>query len=101
MDHEDEIQIKEKLEELTNNNKKLIDESNKQVFINKIISDQINNITTHIRKQQESIETYLNTYNQKLVVKVQTIETEVRLMQYMYQINHDILILRNHDIEQI
>ena len=103
MDQEDEVQIKEKLNQLNSENKKLINENNKQVIINKLLTEQITNVTNHINKQQKSIETYLNTYNQKLIGTIQTIETELEIMQYLYQINNDILLLRNHidDVEQI
>lgn len=103
MDSNDEIEIKNKLDNVYDANRKLTMENNKQVLINQNIAEQIKNITNHIQKQQKTIETYFNKYNLELDKRITTLEEEVELMQYMYQINNDIILLRNHvdDIEQI
>lgn len=103
MDHDDEVEIKAKLDELHENNGKLIEQSNKQVSINNELFDQIQNITTHINNQQSQIQKHLNNLTNEVYNKIITLEDEVKFMQYTFQINHDILLLRNHvdDIEQV
>lgn len=103
MDHSDEKEIKEKLDQLFASNGKLIEGNNRQVSINRDISSQIQNITSHIRNQQRSIEQYLNKINHDVREKIISLEDEMKLMQYVYHVHHDILLLRNHmdDIEQV
>lgn len=103
MDHDDETEIKNKLDALTINNKNLIEESNKQILINNEISDQIKNLTKQIKIQQNTISKYLNNFTKQNENRLIQVEDEIEYIQQIYQINYDIDILKNHisDIEQI
>lgn len=102
MDHNDEEEIKNQLDALSKNNRNLIEESNKQILINNEISDEIKNLTQHIKTQQTNISKYLNDFT-KLYEKILKRDGELEYIQQVYQINYDINLLKNHidDIEQI
>lgn len=103
MDSEDEKEITEKLEAISQNNKNLIYENNKQIQINEELSDSIKNVTLHIKKQQNLIEQFLNQYNKQMENKIINLEHKIYYMQQIYQINYDINLLLTHldEIEQI
>lgn len=103
MDSNDEIEIRNKLEALSDNSKKLIVENNKQVIFNNHISEQITNITKHIRNQQEAIKLFLDKFNSQSQNTIIELEHEINYVQQMYQINYDINLLKDHleNIEEI
>ena len=103
MDANDEKEINEKLENLSRDNKNLIEESNKQIILNNQLINQIKNLTSYINHQQFNISGYLETFYQNYETNFIKIEEKLLYIQYIYQINYDISLLKSHleDIEQI
>lgn len=103
MDVNDEQEIKNQLDSITQNNKNLIVENNKQVAINDQISNQIKNITLQINNQQKQIYEFLNNFQTQKGNIILKLEDEINYIQRVYQINYNIDLLKNHidDIEQI
>lgn len=103
MDSDDEKEINNKLKALSEDDKILTNRINKQILLSNGISAQIRNITAHINKQQNITQIYLNSVSSIIQDKILTLEDEVAYIQYAYQINNDITLLRNHvdDIMQV
>lgn len=103
MDSGDALEIQTKLDSINLNINNIIYEDNKQVKINQDISDQIKNITNHIASQQYKIETYLNNFTNITNNRISNLEEEITYIQYIYQLNYDINLLKNHidDIDQV
>lgn len=103
MDSDDEIEIMNRIDLISKNNKQLLDESNKQIQINSRLNEQIKNIAFHIKNEQNNIENYFNNYSLIVDDKIRKIGNEVNFMEHVYQINYDINLLKDHvdNIEQI
>ncbi|CAD7001233.1 unnamed protein product [Ceratitis capitata] len=103
MDSEDAEHINNSLKLLYENNGLLTNTVNTLTQVNTILTIQINNITKHINTQQKQVERYLNQFKNTFQNKIATLEDEVTFMQHIYQINNDIMLLRNHidDIGQV
>lgn len=103
MDSDDEQQIMNALDKIQKNEQATTDDVNKMIYNNNFLTNQINNITTHINKQQILIQTYINEFRETTQNKIKTLEDDLQFMQHTYQINNDITLLQNHinDIGQI
>lgn len=103
MDNDDEVEIRNSLNYLYENETNLTNRVNSLTLVNELISSQIQNITKHINKKQLQIGNYLNKLADYLKNKILNMEDEIRFLEHIYQINNDISLLRNHidDIGQI
>lgn len=99
MDSTDADEIYKELELLKNNKNDLYIETNKQIIINNQLINQIKNLTHHINSQQLIIKDSL----EKETNAIHKLEHEIYRFEYIYQINYNIDLLRNHidEIEQI
>jgi Gypsy protein/Baculovirus F protein len=96
MDNDDAIEINNKIDEITLNNKQLIQSQNDQTQINQEMINRFKNITIHINDQQKSIENYLINIQNQINSKIGDGIHDFQYLQYIYQINFDMDILRNH-----
>lgn len=94
MDQNDAIEINNKIDELILNNKNLIRSQNEQVSINVEMMKRFHNITNI--KNQQQIEKYFNQINGQIKKRINCDDHDFRYMQYIYQLNLDIDILRSH-----
>ncbi|XP_023159250.1 uncharacterized protein LOC105664576, partial [Ceratitis capitata] len=103
MDSEDAEHINNSLKLLYENNGLLTNTVHNLTQVNTILTIQINNITKHINTQQKQVERYLNQFKNTFQNKIATLEDEITFMQHIYQINNNIMLLRNHidDIGQV
>jgi len=103
MDSNDEEQIKNALHYLSRNTKSLIDQNNKQVFINDEILKQIKDITKQVNNQQTKVSNFLSNFSLTISKNIATIEEELQIIQQLYQINYSIDLLNHHinEIEQV
>lgn len=89
MDNEDAIEINNKINEITLNNKQLIKEHNIQIQLNHDIINRFKDLTNHINNQQTILNQILNQINSNLT-------QDVTYMQYIFQIDFNIITLKNH-----
>lgn len=82
MDSDDETEINNKLNALTQTNKNLITENNKQVKINSALIEQTQNITNYIKNQQLQIKTFIDKVTDNLKNRVERIEDQMTYMQH-------------------
>lgn len=103
MDSDDAKHIEDALRSLYDNQDNLTKNIDNLTHINNFISLQIQNITSHINYQQYKIGKYLNDFKNILQNRIGTLEDKMTFMTQVYQLNNDILILKDHidDIGQI
>lgn len=103
MDSDDEQEIRETISKIHDNEQATDRTISNLTLVNNLMSEQINNITTHINKQQTLISSYINKFQHETQNRIKTLEDEVQFIQHIYRINNDILLLNNHveDIGQI
>lgn len=103
MDSDDEREIRDAITKLHDGKQITDDSMNKLIYVNNFMSQQIDNITRHINRQQILISKYINNFREETQNRIKTLEDEVRFIEQTYKIDNDISLLRNHidDIGQI
>lgn len=91
MDNNDRQEIEDHLETIKGNNKNLIKNANEQFVINSKISEQINNITSHINIVQNRIVSEIN----KLDNKIEKINFNFKLFEIKFEIMENINLIQN------
>lgn len=89
MDNEDAIDINNKINDITLNNKQLIKANNNQFRINEEFIYRFKNLTNHINTQQVIVKGILDQISSNFTYGV-------TYMQYIYQIDYNIVTLKNH-----
>lgn len=103
MDSDDEKEISDAIAKIRDSERITNNSMNKLIHVNNFMSEQIDNITRHINKQQTIISKYINNFREETQNRIKTLEDEIRFIEQTYKIDNDISLLRNHidDIGQI
>lgn len=96
MDSDDEQEIKSLLANLTTITNANSIRIGNTARISEVLSQQIQNVTTHINRQQYIVKTYIHKFRNEIENKISTLEDEVTFLRHIYQINNDINLLKNH-----
>lgn len=95
MDHEDAMTINKEIELLKLNENIVINENNKQVKINEMMTERFNNISNHINTQQDAINEILSSLKVSGSLTNRE-ENFIATIQYAYQIIYNIDLLYSH-----
>lgn len=96
MDAQDADKLNKEIENLAKNQGKMNSEINRQTVLNNKMIERFENITNHINTQQESITSYLISYQEQTRNSIRINRDITNHIQYLNLINYNIDLLTNH-----